>query len=354
MNEWNASNVTGVVAVGFDDHSNSFGQLRPHLRNSADVSLIDFVRALKPNYRVVYYDIAWGHGALALTLVAAIAAELAGVPKLAVAGIGFLLVGYWIAYLQLFLHEGAHWNLAPDREKSDRICNLGVGWLAGIDVKRYRKIHFQHHRALGTTEDSEHTYFFPLNLLFLIKGLFGIRAVEVLLVRKKVEAALDNRSSLRSASDSAAKEPVIDSQLLLGAAIHLGIIVTLAAIGLWASAAAWLLGVAMMFPFLGALRTLLEHRDENASAKLDYRVTDHGPVARMFGDGPLASTFGGAGFNRHLLHHWEPTVSYTRLKDLEAFLADTPLKGVMEQRTTTYGRIFIRLFRQALSPTQAN
>lgn len=86
----------------------------------------------------------------------AIAAEVGGVPKLAVAAVGFVFVGYWIAYLQLFLHEGAHWNLAADRETSDRICNLCVGWLAGIDVKRYRKIHFQHHRALGTTEDSEH------------------------------------------------------------------------------------------------------------------------------------------------------------------------------------------------------
>ena len=51
----------------------------------------------------------------------AIAAEVGGVPKLAVAAVGFVFVGYWIAYLQLFLHEGAHWNLAADRETSDRI-----------------------------------------------------------------------------------------------------------------------------------------------------------------------------------------------------------------------------------------
>ena len=54
MNELIASRVTGVRTLGFDDHSNSFGQLRPHLHNSAGVSLIDFVRSLKPNYRVVF------------------------------------------------------------------------------------------------------------------------------------------------------------------------------------------------------------------------------------------------------------------------------------------------------------
>ena len=64
----------------------------------------------------------------------------------------------------------------------------------------------------------------------------------------------------------------------------------------------------------------------------------------MFGDGLIAQTMGGAGYNRHLMHHWEPGVSYTRLPDLERFLADTPLAAVMARRTTTYGRIFRRLF----------
>jgi fatty acid desaturase len=65
----------------------------------------------------------------------------------------------------------------------------------------------------------------------------------------------------------------------------------------------------------------------------------------VFGDGLIARTFGGAGFNRHLLHHWEPGISYTRLPDLEHFLNDTDLRPIMESRKTTYGRVFWRLFR---------
>ena len=46
-----------------------------------------------------------------------------------------------------------------------------------------------------------------------------------------------------------------------------------------------------------------------------YCAACHGTSAK--GDGPLASTLGGAGFNRHLLHHWEPKISYTRFRELE-------------------------------------
>jgi fatty acid desaturase len=340
-----AGRSDGVIALEHNDHSGSFGELRPHIRNSLGISLFDFVRSLEANYRLARHDIAWGHAALMLSLAGAAMAEFAGAPKLAVAGAGMVLIGYWIAYLQLFLHEGAHWNLAPDREVSDRVCNLSVGWLAGIDVKRYRKVHFQHHRALGTTADSEHSYFFPLNLVFLAKGLLGVRVMEVMLARRQAEACLDGQSGRHV--EAAEAEPWLDRQLVVGAATHFGIIAILAAIGLWATAAAWLFGVAVMFPLFGALRQLLEHRDENASAMVDYRTTDHGAFTRIFSEGPIANTFGGAGFNRHLLHHWEPTVSYTRLKDLELFLSDTPLRAIIERRKTTYARTFASLFRKA-------
>jgi hypothetical protein len=92
---------------------------------------------------------------------------------------------------------------------------------------------------------------------------------------------------------------------------------------------------------------LLEHRAEDARADVDYRVTDHGAVSRMFGDSLVARTFGGAGFNRHLLHHWEPTVSYTRLAELERFLLDTDAAAVVQARRTTYGETLVRLMRGA-------
>jgi fatty acid desaturase len=67
----------------------------------------------------------------------------------------------------------------------------------------------------------------------------------------------------------------------------------------------------------------------------------------MFGVGPLASTFGGAGFNRHLLHHWEPTVPYPRLAELERYLADTIAGPIIETRRCTYLATAAALWRAA-------
>ena len=64
----------------------------------------------------------------------------------------------------------------------------------------------------------------------------------------------------------------------------------------------------------------------------------------MFGDGLIASTFGGAGFNRHMLHHWEAQISYTRLKDLEKFLLDTEASDIIKTNLPGYFQIFCRLF----------
>jgi fatty acid desaturase len=319
------------------DFSDSFGKLRPLVVDSRGTRLIDFVKTLTPRYGAVHRDIALGYFFLVATMVAAIAAEANGLWRAPVIVLGAVSVGYWIAYLQLFIHEGAHWNLAADREKSDRICNGFIAWLAGLDVKRYRRVHFQHHRALGMIDDSENSYFFPLNVVFLLKGLFGIRVVEVLLARDEIAQGKGTEG------ESDAPSLGVHPSLVAAAVFHASVCVVLLLLGYWASALAWACGVGMVFPLLGALRQLLEHRADDARSDVDYRQVGHGAVARIFGGGLFAGTFGGGGFNRHLLHHWEPVVSYTRLADLERFLLDTPLREVMQSRTTTYGRVFRKL-----------
>ena len=69
-------------------------------------------------------------------------------------------------------------------------------------------------------------------------------------------------------------------------------------------------------------------------------------VTRLFGDGPLARVFGGAGFNRHLLHHLEPQISYTRLGDLEAFVMATSLAPRLDARRASYLGTFAELLRE--------
>jgi len=136
---------------------------------------------------------------------------------------------------------------------------------------------------------------------------------------------------------------LINAQLLVGLVLHACVLGLAVLTRHWTFALAWLVGIGVVFPFFAAVRQVLEHRDFAARKDIDYRLVPHGPTNRMFDGGPLASLLGGAGFSRHLLHHWEPQVSYTQLAALEAYLLDTPAAPVIEAHRTTYIATFLRL-----------
>jgi fatty acid desaturase len=315
-----------------DDYSGTFGGLRTKLVGSNGERYIVFVRRLKPRYGIVYRDMVLGYLSLAIACYLTIVAPAWGMPGLLASILGGCLIGYSVAYLGLFIHEAAHYNLAPNKKQSDTVWNIGVSWLFGLKAETYRPIHFQHHRELGTIKDSEFRYFFPLNLQFLLKGIFGITTIEVLL----------NRQVKGEGSATVVSKKAF-GPVLLSALIHSAVVAFTIYMGWWWVALAWMSGLGVIFPFLAALRQMLEHRDEAASPWIDYRKQSHGAYTRLFGDDFFSSTFGGAGFNRHLLHHWEPQVSYTNLYDLESFLEGTDVKWIMEKRRTNYVETFRRL-----------
>lgn len=323
-----------------DDYSNSFHRTRAHLKDRDGRSYTDFVRALRPDYGKVRRDIALGYAALVLGIAAMSAALNAGVTPFLVVPVAAIWIGYWIAYVQLFIHEGAHFNLAADRHSSDRICDLLVSWMVGTSVKKYRFVHFQHHRALGTVDDTEITYFLPLNLLFLLKSLFGLRALEVALQRRRYLENVERTKRQKAGVSSNGSDWV---PILAGAAMHLGVMALCWWFAGLGAAASWFFGLVIVFPFFGALRQLLEHRSPNAEPSVDYTQQPHGAYTRMFGTDVFSSTFGGAGFNRHLLHHWEPQVSYTNLAALEGFLQQTELGAVLHRRRAGYLSTFMQL-----------
>ncbi len=316
------------------DYSKSFQKLRPHLANSLGVSYLDFVKTLSPRYGRVFLDIALGYAAILATGALVILLPAHGLlPAWLAAGLGAISFGFWIAYLQLFIHEGAHFNFHADRDRSDLLCNVLIAWMIGTSVQKYRIVHFQHHRELGGVNDSEMTYFFPLNALFVAKGLLGIRVLEVLASRKTLQEKKTSRDR---------RDKYLGLAGLLG---HLLIVLAAFVFGsIWLSLA-WIAGVGAIFPFFGALRQLLEHRDERAASDVNYRQTNHGAYTRMFGTDPFSSVFGGAGFNRHLLHHWEPSVSYTNLAELEGYLLQTDAAKFIEMRRSSYFTTFAKLFR---------
>lgn len=307
--------------------------------NSKGVKYTEFKAKLKPNYTLVWFHIILGYMALAAVLVVAAYTQnhyssffWLTIPVAAI------LVGYIIAYIHLFIHEAAHYNIASDRKRNDTLSNLFIGLMVGMDIGFYRAIHFDHHRFLGTTQDTEKTYFDGLNWKFLLESVTGIRVAKVMM----------NREEKMKMNDTIDPKLIANNKrmFLSGAFINFVIVVILFLTGNWQVACVWLLGMGVMFPFFAALRQLLEHRSENAHASIDYNKVDHGITNRMFGQGLVSSTMGGAGFNRHLLHHWDPQVSYTRLKDVEKFLMDTELAPPMNTTRTNYIKTFFKLFNK--------
>jgi fatty acid desaturase len=278
-------------------------------------------KTLTPRFAIVWRDIALGYAVLAAIVVAV--GSVSGIPLgLAAACLGAVGIGVTIAYLQLFIHEAAHANLASRRRISDWIANIFIAWQVGTSIAAYRAVHFEHHRHLGFSRDGERSYVHALTPRLIVEMLTGVHAVRIFLTRAQ------------SPQPKAAKSK---TPLIRGAAIHLVILATMLAFGAWPAMLAWGGGMAIVYPFMATLRPLLEHRLVRADS---LRVGESEAVTRLFKSGPLAMVIGGAGFSRHLLHHWEPQVSYTRLAELETYLAGTSLAPVLDARRTTYTRAF--------------
>jgi len=291
-------------------------------------------RELKPAYSKVFKDLAKGYFFLLLVLITdAILIQYGYFKTIIALPVSAVLLGYILAYLHLFIHAAAHYDIHPDKTKNDRISDLFIGVFFGIPVKRYRKIHWQHHTHLGTKDDSEHSYFNELNLLFLLKSITGIHTLSVIFSRAKTSSRLETPASSLYYN-------------IYTVLIHAALLFVLYLSGGLLLVFTWLAALVIVFPVFATIRQLMEHRDIHASGKVNYKDTDHGKVTRLFGDNLIDSSFGAAGFNKHLLHHWDPTISYTCLNEVENFLKNSPkTSGIIRESRTSYLKTFIALFK---------
>ena len=313
-----------------DDHSLSFHQYRKVLVNKDGKRYHEFARSLDSKYWIVWRDIGLGYFALFLTVAVLCFTKSAVLLSLTMALLGAISIGYWIAYLTLFVHEAAHHNIA-DTIHNDRLTSIFLCWFAAIDIEGYRRTHFEHHRLLGTCLDTENSYFNAPTLWFMFKTLSGLHAFQIIYKRSSLLAKVGYKPNLLI--------------LLYSLTLHLLILMVLLSYGFWPAALAWFFGVCVFFPFFAAMRQLLEHRDISANSAKDYHLEPHGAIGRIFGNDIFSVTFGAAGFNRHLLHHWEPRVPYTRLAELENFLLQTELGPVIEARRCSFLTVFRELYK---------
>jgi fatty acid desaturase len=315
--------------------------IKSDLMNNEGISYLDFRKSLTPRYALVGLDIFLCYAAL-VTTVAIIAYLQKSFPAwfILTIPIGALFVGYLVQAIHLFIHEASHYNLAADKKQNDLLSNIFLGLLVGLDVEFFRTNHAAHHRYLGTVKDTEKSYFDGLTWRLVFESLTGIRALKVVLHRNK-------NVKLNSAAGKGNEIVKKNNRMFqIASLLNLLLVVAFFATGYWQVSLAWLIGFGAVFPFFASLRNILEHRTEEAQASINYNEVNQGFSNRMFGEGLIAQTMGTAGFNRHLLHHWDPQVSYTRLKEVEEFLTNSPLGAELKQSRTTYVKTFFTLLNR--------
>lgn len=294
------------------------------LNNSSNIFYSEWRKTLRPLYKTVWRDIFLGYTGLTLTTVTSFFLNDTN-PKFILFNILIcsILFGFIFAYLALFLHEAAHFNLLASKKKNDLFASVFLCILFGINIKAYRKIHWMHHVQLGTTSDTENSYFNDLTPKFIFESLVGIHLIKV----------LSNRNSSKYLTRQMRRNSI--AMLMASGFANLLLILFFVVLGYWPSALAWLIAMLIIFPFFATLRQILEHRSERADKNKNYFKYDHGKVTRIFTSDFFSKVFGAAGFNKHMIHHWDPAISYTRLKDVELFLLDCEQTTMIVKETQT-------------------
>ena len=298
----------------------------------------DFRKKLTPRYVKVWKDIATGYVVIMLIMAASIYLESASyvyfwmfIPLIS------LVVGYTFAYIQLFCHEAIHFNLHPNKAKNDVLANIFLFSWVGNDIDQCRERHWQHHQYFGTTKDPENIYFKPISTQLIFSILSSIYFVKNILIKRFVILFY--------------KMPFTKKRrqifmFLVGLILNLSILVICFKSSYWQTALIWLFAIIIFYPLFSTVRQILENRNRWADSKTDYKLVDHGKVMRTFNNDFFSRTFGGAGFNRKMLHQLDPEISYTRFDDLEAFLKDCPKYWVEIYRSkTSYFDTYLWLVR---------
>jgi fatty acid desaturase len=225
------------------------------------------------------------------------------------------------------MHEAAHGHVFQGRRASFGLGQWALAPLVVTDFNAYRKRHWQHHRELGTENDTKFTY--KMNLSYGALMWFGFKCLFLLEALGKFRhvSAVDRDEAVVPKSGSK-----IPRWLLRGAGVHL-------LIGLFAVAVAaqmhgpdfaavmrnaalaygfvFLYGLAAVTSFFTAIRSVAEHRpgleNDIPAGDAAMRNLKSNRVSRLI--------LSGYGFAEHATHHERPNVPAYHLPKLTRELA---------------------------------
>jgi fatty acid desaturase len=203
-----------------------------------------------------------------------------------------------------WIHEGAHFNLVPNRRWNDRLTNVLAGIWFALPVRVYRAIHLQHHRKQDffVAEDPD-TVFLEIRSrrefwLGVLRDLTGLTILRQL--------GRFNESELVSRRER------------LGTVVSAGVIVAVFVGAIWIGRVDAVLlyygTLATLYPLLNRLRTYGQHVALEPSGASGFdgsgvsRTIDAGIVDRIVHTSPRLLY--------HHEHHQYPHLPYRALRPL--------------------------------------
>lgn len=254
--------------------------------------------------------------------------------------ISALWFAFWVKAYSLLFHEAAHNNIHTNKKINDIIANVFFTPFFGMWVNQYREHHWQHHLHLGKFEDTEVSYHSPINFFQIIHDLTGIYVL-----KKVVEYFIYFNKETKNLKRSRNILLFVSSIFYM---IFMQIIIILIFYNFFSIflAIAWFVGFFFISTFLEKIRQTCEHRSLNATKEINYKKIEHGPVNRIFGSDFFSRYFGAAGFNKHLLHHIDPSISYTAFRDMESFMVNSNASHLVQKNQLSYFQTIKSLFNK--------
>ena len=104
-----------------------------------------------PKYGRVFFDIFLAYSFIVSNFTINIVLHNKGIPlwsSIPLMVLSGILNAFFLHFIFLFFHEAGHYNLLRNKTWNDILANFLIGYWFLWDVKRYRKIHWDHHLKL--------------------------------------------------------------------------------------------------------------------------------------------------------------------------------------------------------------
>ncbi len=275
-------------------------------RSLCSVNFIKGLKTIQPMQTIFGTLVLW------IQLAGALMIGIFGPPPLIIPSL--IIICSCISAMQLWVHEGSHFNLFQSHKINDTWATLFFAGPIGTSVKTYRRFHMTHHANLGSPKDLDR---FAFNI-----GIKGKKKLLLLFLRGL--SCLDGfrivtRKYLDSSYANIKKD--YDPSLAVTAGWNLVILTTCILAGKW-----YLYFLLWVYPILGiavtinSIRSIAEHQPDSLRRAASPNQTINS-ITRTTLPGFLEKwLMFQTNFNYHYEHHLYPTVPFTNLPRLHKHL----------------------------------